>query len=245
MTTRASVGRDALIPPHPAAAQTPAGGYGIRPYGRRRMPRPTGKRQPCRAANPCRGRCLHRPADPASPQGPGRDKSRPYKPSEMTRQTGTAVTTRATVGRDALIPPDPTAAQTPAGGYGIRPYGRRRMPRPNPGNRGPALQQTPVGDDARIVPRTLRHRKVPGRDKSRPYDRRKARGQPGNGNLAAPQAPVGDDACIVPHPAAAQTPAGGINPAPTIDGRPVPYRGTAPSATNGRFRLHGFSFSSR
>ena len=30
---RASVGRDALIPPHPAAARTPAGGYGIRPYG--------------------------------------------------------------------------------------------------------------------------------------------------------------------------------------------------------------------
>ena len=46
----------------------------------------------------------------------------PYKPSEMPRQTGTAVTIRATVGRDALIPPHPAAPQTPPGGYGIRPY---------------------------------------------------------------------------------------------------------------------------
>ena len=55
---------------------------------------------------------------------PGRAMALPYKPSEMPRQTGTAATTRATVGRDALIPPDPTAAQTFAGGYGIRPYGQ-------------------------------------------------------------------------------------------------------------------------
>ena len=46
----------------------------------------------------------------------------PYKPSEMPRQTGTAATTQVSVGRDALIPPHPAAAQTPAGGYGIRPY---------------------------------------------------------------------------------------------------------------------------
>ena len=46
----------------------------------------------------------------------------PYKPSEMPRQTGTAVTIRATVGRDALIPPHPAAPQTSEGGYGIRPY---------------------------------------------------------------------------------------------------------------------------
>ena len=58
-THRASVGRDALIPPHPAAAQTFAGGYGIRPYGRRRMPRPTGKPRPPVTTNLCRGRCLH------------------------------------------------------------------------------------------------------------------------------------------------------------------------------------------
>ena len=46
------------------------------------------KPQPCRTENPCRGRCLHRPGNPAAPEGPGRDKSLPYKPSETTRQTG-------------------------------------------------------------------------------------------------------------------------------------------------------------
>ena len=54
----------------------------------------------------------------------------PYKPWKMLRPTGMASTTRATVGRDALIPPDPAAAGTPAGGYGIRPYGQRQMLRP-------------------------------------------------------------------------------------------------------------------
>ena len=44
-----------------AAAQGPAGGYGIRPYDRRHGARPNGKPQPCGVANPCRGRCLHRP----------------------------------------------------------------------------------------------------------------------------------------------------------------------------------------
>ena len=52
----------------------------------------------------------------------GRDKSLPYKPSEMTDQTGTAVTTRASVGRDALIPPHPRGGANTPGGYGIRPY---------------------------------------------------------------------------------------------------------------------------
>ena len=182
MTTRASVGRDALIPPHPAAAQTPAGGYGIRPYGRRRMPRPTGKRQPCRAANPCRGRCLHRPADPASPQGPGRDKSRPYKPSEMTRQTGTAVTTRATVGRDALIPPDP--------------HGGAKRLRAD-------MESAPTDDG-------------------------ECRGQPGKPRPRVTTNPCRGRCSHRPaDPAAPEGPPGGINPAPTIDGRPAASRETA------------------
>ena len=33
-----------------------------------------------------------------------------------------ATATRAAVGRDALIPPDPAAGQGSPGGYGIRPY---------------------------------------------------------------------------------------------------------------------------
>ena len=40
----------------------------------------------------------------------------------------------------------------------------------NPGNRGPALLQTPVGDNARIVPRTRGGANTRGRDKSRPYE---------------------------------------------------------------------------
>ena len=36
-------------------------------------------------------------------------------------QTGTAATTQASVGRDALIPPDPAVARGSVGGYGTRP----------------------------------------------------------------------------------------------------------------------------
>ena len=35
----------------------------------------------------------------------------PYKPWQTLRPKGLAVTARAAVGRDALIPPDPAAAQ--------------------------------------------------------------------------------------------------------------------------------------
>ena len=57
------------IPPHPAAAQTPAGGYGIRPYDRRQGARQMGNRGPKAVANLCRGRCLHRPGNPAAARG--------------------------------------------------------------------------------------------------------------------------------------------------------------------------------
>ena len=109
-TTRAFVGRDALIPPHSAAAQTPAGGYGIRPYGRRRIPRPTGKPRPCVTTNPCRGRCLHRPGDVrGGANAPGGINPAPTNKFCVWGQTGTAAAFRAAVGRDALIPPDPAA----------------------------------------------------------------------------------------------------------------------------------------
>ena len=85
------------------------GGRERPPYGTGRTWRPTGK---------TRRRKI-----------PGRAMALPYKPSEMPRQTGTAVTIRASVGRDALIPPHPAAAQTSAGGYGIRLYGQRQTPR--------------------------------------------------------------------------------------------------------------------
>ena len=41
---------------------------------------------------------------------------------------------------------------------------------------------------------------------------------------------VGRDALIPPHPAPPQTPAGGINPSPTTNGRPAADRETATSA---------------
>ena len=117
-TTRAIVGRDALIQPDPTAAQTPAGGYGIRPYGRRRMRRPTGKLRSRRTANPCRGRCLHRPADPASPQGPGRDKSRPYdrRKACTNRETAPSAVSQTSVGADSISAREPCGgAKTPGG----------------------------------------------------------------------------------------------------------------------------------
>ena len=97
----------------PAAANTP-GGYGIRPYDRRRAPRPTGKLRPCHTTNPCRGRCLHRPGDHAPPQGfAGGINPAPTNKFCVSGQTGTAVPHRADVGRDALIPPDLPPPQTP------------------------------------------------------------------------------------------------------------------------------------
>ena len=66
--------------------------------------------------------------------------------------------TRAAVGRDALIPPrrreppraDMESAPTTNGGRAA-----------NRETANPALHQTPVGDDARIVPGTLPRRMAP------------------------------------------------------------------------------------
>ena len=48
----------------------------------------------------------------AAARSRGRAMALPYKPWKMPRPTGAAATTRATVGRDALIPPDLAAAGT-------------------------------------------------------------------------------------------------------------------------------------
>ena len=53
---RANVGRDALIPPGPAARQTPAGGINPAPTANGRS---AAKREPRVITNLCRGRCLH------------------------------------------------------------------------------------------------------------------------------------------------------------------------------------------
>ena len=143
----------------PAAANTP-GGYGIRPYDRRRAPRPTGKLRPCHTTNPCRGRCLHRPGDHASPQGfAGGINPAPTNKFCVSGQTGTAAPHRADVGRDALIPTGLSLAQKPRADMESAPTtggGHRGQP----GNYGLATPQTPVGDDACIVPGAMPRRKV-------------------------------------------------------------------------------------
>ena len=155
----AAVGRDALIPPHPAAAQTPAGGMNPAPTDRgnpaanrtpratathvgahivrpgnlvaNRKPRatathvgahivrpgnPAADRKPRVAAAPCRGRCSHRPGNPAIPQGPREGHDPPLQTPASARPNGIAPPTRATVGRDALIPPHPAGGANPCRG---------------------------------------------------------------------------------------------------------------------------------
>ena len=100
----------------PAGAKTP-GGYGIRPYDRRRAPRPTGKLRPCHTTNPCRGRYLHRPGDHAPPQGfAGGINPDPTNKFCVSGRSGTVVPHQADVGRDALMPPDHAPPQGSAGG---------------------------------------------------------------------------------------------------------------------------------
>ena len=83
-----------------------------------------------------------------------------------------------------------------------------------PGNRGPALQQTPVGDDARIVPGMFAAAQTPaGGINPAPTNKFCVWGQ--TGTAATFRASVGRDALIPPDPAAAQGSPGGINPAPT------------------------------
>ena len=93
---RAAVGRDALIPPHPAAAGTfpvlnfdGAAGVNARPTGRGQHGGPTGNRRPCAATNPCRGGFHIRPVRGGA-RSRGRDKSLPYKLWRAPGQTGKA-----------------------------------------------------------------------------------------------------------------------------------------------------------
>ena len=247
---RAAVGRDALIPPHPAAAQTPAGGYGIRPYDRRRACGQTGNRGANGIANLCRGRCLHRPGNPAAARGsPGGINPAPTNNFYVwANRGGRAVKTngcRFPGGRRAgcPIPPHPAAAQTPTGGYGIRPYDRRKVrgqtgnpaaartptggPWPSPTNRGGRLTNRETANP-RGVANFCRGRCLhrPGNPVAtqtpaggygiRPYDRRRACGQTGNRG-ANGIANLCRGRCLhrPGNPAVTQTPAGGINPAPT------------------------------
>ena len=182
------------------------------------------------------------------PQGPREGHDPPLQTPANARSNRRDTSLGAAVGRDALIPPHPAAAQTPAGGMNPAPTDRgnpaaNRKPRAaatyvgahivRPGNpaadRKPRAAATQVGDDARIVPGTPRYRKVPREGHDPPLQTpANARSNRGDTSLGAV---VGRDALIPPHPAAARTPAGGMNPAPTDRGNPATNRKPRATAT--------------
>ena len=113
-----------------AAAQTPAGGYGIRPYGRWLGPRPNKKPQPCGIANPRRGR-FHIGPDRGGAGVPGRGESRPYgrwhgpRPNGKPQPCGIANPCR---GRCLHRPGNLAAARgSPGGISGLRAAAARRL----------------------------------------------------------------------------------------------------------------------
>ena len=97
----------------PRATATHVGAHIVRPGN------PRGRPQTPRCRSPCRGRCSHRPGNPAIPQGPREGHDPPLQTPASARPNGIAPPTRATVGRDALIPPHPAAAQTHVGADSI------------------------------------------------------------------------------------------------------------------------------
>ena len=149
-------------PGNPAAAQTPAGGINPAPTNNFYVWANRGgravKTNGCRFPGGRRAGCPH----PAAPRGNINARGRIW-PAPTNR--GGRLTNRETAnprgvanfcrGRCLHRPGNPAVTQTPAGGYGIRPYDRRN--RGQTGNRGAA--QTSVGDDACIVPGTLWQRK--------------------------------------------------------------------------------------
>ena len=78
---------------------------------RRKARSQTGNRVPFVITDPCRGRFYIGPACGGA-GFPGRDKSRPYEQILCFGANGMAAATRADVGRDAPIPPNPAAART-------------------------------------------------------------------------------------------------------------------------------------
>ena len=129
------------------------------------MRQPTGKlRPPPVTTNLCRGRCLHRPGNPASPQGPGRDKSRPYDRRKARTQPGNGnpAAPQTSVGDDARIVPHPRGGANARGRDKSRPYDQRKV-RSHRGTALSTVSQTSVGDDARTAPAgTFRRPKTAG-----------------------------------------------------------------------------------
>ena len=134
-----------------AAAGAPAGGINPSPTNHGRPAANRGKRGLAVISDLCRGRCSHRPADPAAAQG---SAGGPWPlPTNMAnaRPNGKGTRPPAAVGRDALIPPHPAATGTPAGEINPSPT-NHGSPRPNGENAALRLYRTSVGDDACTAP---------------------------------------------------------------------------------------------
>ena len=146
----------------------------------------------------------------------------------------------------------PRAAATHVGAHIVRPGNPAADRKPcvaaahvgahivRPGNpaadRKPRVAATHVGDDARIVPGNPAIPQGP-REAHDPPLQTPANARP-NGMAPRTRATVGRDALIPPHPAAAQTPAGGMNPAPTDRGNPAANRKPRGGANPCRGRFH-------
>ena len=110
-----------------------------------------------------------RPGNPASPQGPREGHGPPLQTGGDAWLTGKprpCVITNLCRGRFHIGPV--CGGTGPRGRDESRPYDRRRV-RGRPGKCQPHAAATPVGDDACIVPGTLRRRKVRGRAMALPY----------------------------------------------------------------------------
>ena len=137
----------------------------------------------------------------------------PYKPWQTLRSKGLVLTIRADVGRDALIPPGLSLAQTPRADMESAPTtgGEHRG---QPGNYGLATPQTPVGDDTCIVPRTpAPPQGSAGGINPAPTNKFCVSGQ--TGTAVPHRADVGRDALIPPDLPPPQTPRADMESAPT------------------------------
>ena len=124
--------------PHPAG---PAASHGpaerSRPFPTNGAGRAANRENhgPYSTTNLCRGRCLHRPGDPAAARtsAGGACPSPTNRGKRPTKRDGPDHPGNRRAG--CPHPAGPAAERTSAGGYGIRPYKRRRGPK-QPGNGG-------------------------------------------------------------------------------------------------------------
>ena len=169
------------------------------------MPRPTGKPRSRRTANLCRGRCLH---------------CARRRVSEANRAAGPAL-------RPEIVPGTPRWRKVSREGHGP-PLQTTENDRPN---RTAASTQATVGRDALIPPHPAAGQTPRGRDKSRPYDRRKARTNRETAPSAVSQTSVGADSI------SAREPRGGANTRGRDKSRPYDRRKARGQPGNGNLAV--------